>query len=33
VGTLALLTAYAAASVVLGWLVFRRLAGRLAEEL
>jgi len=32
-GALALLTLYAAGSVVLGWLVFRRLAGRLAEEL
>ncbi|HST64102.1 MAG TPA: hypothetical protein VLM05_02845, partial [Mycobacteriales bacterium] len=32
-GALALLTVYAAASLLLGWAVFRRLAGRLAEEL
>jgi ABC-type polysaccharide/polyol phosphate export permease len=33
VGALALLAAYAAGSLALGWLVFRRLSGRLAEEL
>jgi lipopolysaccharide transport system permease protein len=32
-GTLLLLAGYAAASLLLGWLLFRRLAGRLAEEL
>lgn len=33
VAGLALLTAYAAGSLALGWLVFQRLSGRLAEEL
>lgn len=33
VGTLGVLVAYAAGSLALGWLVFRRLEGRLAEEL
>ncbi len=33
VGSVLLLAAYAAVSLVLGWLVFRRLSARLAEEL